>query len=571
MNKLRRERLEYEGAAVAISVIFHILLFLLLIHANFGTAAPVEQKPFRFKVSKVEMPLMAMPPPPEPTPEEKAVAAQASRKVGPPAAEKFAAPADVTQAGVAGAQPGPMPAPAIPEQLQIGTQPLARPANPSEPARVSRDLIAMPVEKPNRPFVETPRTIASNNELPAPAVLTEQMLAAARAGIGGTGTFIGPVTQPLTQIFGPGAKSLEQLMKEAVRPPPPRASARGAASELEPYVNVDVYTWHDPANPAEGYFQVRISSRADSPLRRIPKDVFYVVDVSGSIGRQRVEQFKAGLRAALMQLNPGDRFDIIQFRYDIDFVSPVLLPANMASSEQVQQYIARFHSMGTTDFFASTLPMAQLNRERGRLLEGVVLSDGLPTVGVLDALQILHRFAQINGGRSSVFTFAGGRDVDLFLLGFLAYRNQGRIDYVAQPEQIAETFSRVQLAHANPLLLDCQFRFSGVNGDDVFPRVPPHFFRDTPLMLYGRYPRGQVKRLALQLRGENAEGRPMELTVARDLPDQDNGTSHIATDWATQKINHLLANWIDTGDKTLQDQAIALGGRFRVPVPQLRK
>ena len=571
MNNLRRERLEYEGAAVAVSVIFHILLFVFLIHYDTGVTVPAEQKPFRFKVSKVEMPLLALPPPPEPTPEEKAAALEEARKVGPPAAEKFAAPANVTQAGVTGALPGPMPAPAIPEQLQIGSQPLARAPRPSEPARVSRDLLAMPVEKPNRPVIEAPRTIASNSELAAPTVLTEQMLAAMRAGIGGTGTYTGPITQPLTQIFGPGAKSVEQLMKEAVRPPPPRVTSQTKAAELEPYVNVDVYTWHDPANAAEGYFQVRIASHADSPLRRIPKDVFYVVDVSGSIGRQRVEQFKAGLRTALMQLNPEDRFDIIQFRYDIDFISPILLPASMASSEQVQQYIAKFHAMGTTDFFASTLPLAQLNRERGRLMMGVVLSDGLPTVGVLDALQILHRFAQINGGRSSVFTFAGGRDVDLFLLGFLAYRNQGRLDYVAQPDQIAETFARVQLAHANPLLLDCQFRFGGVNGDDVFPRVPPHFFRDAPLMLYGRYPRGQVKRLALQLRGVNAEGRPMEMTVVRDLPPEDNGTSNIAMDWATQKINHLLATWIDTGDKAFQDQAVALGAKFRVAVPQLRK
>ena len=571
MNNLRRERLEYEFAALIISVVFHMVLIMVLIHCNFGAPLPVEQKPFRFKVSKVQMPLTALPPLPEPAPEEQKATAGVSRKIGPPAAEKFAAPASVTQPGVAGAPPGPMPAPAIPDQLQIGAQPLARPAKPSEPARSSRDLLTMPVEKPGRPVIEAPRSIASNTEMPAPEAITEGMLKAMRSGVGGTGTFFGPVTQPLTQIFGPGSKSVEQLMKEAVRPPPPRETSRAKFSDLEPNVTVDVYTWHDPAHPEEGYFQVRIGSRADSRLRRIPKDVFYVVDVSGSIGRQRVEQFKTALHAALMQLNPEDRFDIIQFRYDINFISPMLLPASAASSAEVQQYIAKFHAMGTTDFFASTLPLAQLNRERGRLLMGVVLSDGLPTVGELDALHILHRFAQINGGRSSVFTFAGGADVDLFLLGFLAYRNQGELDYVKQPERIAEAFARDQLAHANPLLLDCQFRFAGINGDEVFPRVPPHLFRDTPMMLYGRYPRAQAKRLGMQLRGINADGQPMEMTVVRDLPAADNGTSHIATDWATQKINHLLATWIDTGDQKLQDEAIALGKQFNVPVPQLRK
>jgi hypothetical protein len=238
------------------------------------------------------------------------------------------------------------------------------------------------------------------------------------------------------------------------------------------------------------------------------------------------------------------------------------MPASLAASEQVQQYVAKFHSMGTTDLFASTLPLSQLNRERGRLLMGVLLSDGLPTAGELDALRILHRFSQINAGRSSVFTFAGGRDVDLFLLRFLAYRNQGWLNYVSAPEYIAETFTGAQLARANPLLLDCQFRFSGVSDEEIFPRTLPHFFR---------YHRGQEKRLALQIRGENAEGRPMDMTVVHDLPAADNGTSGIATDWALQKIYHLIARWIDSGDKVSYQQAAALGAKFKIAVPQLRK
>lgn len=570
MNKLRRERLEYEGAAVAISVIFHILLFIFLIHYNVDSTPVVKERQFRFKISKVEMPMVALPPVPEQTPEEKAVAAGQIRKVGPPVVEKFAAPSDVTKAGVAGAQPGPMPAPAIPEQLQVGALPTRQPTS-LEPAHINRDLIAMPVERPNRPMIQAPRTMAPGIELPAATALTEQMLASGRVGVGGTGVFTGPLTQPLTQIFGPGAKSVEQLMKEAVKPPPARTASALPAAPLEPYVTMDVFTWHDPSDAATGYYQVRIASRPDSPLKRIPKDVIFVVDVSGSIGRQRVEQFRAALRAALMQLNPEDRFNIIQFRYDINFVSPTLMPASMVSSEQVQQYIAKFHAMGTTDLFASTLPLAQLNRERGRLLMGVLLSDGLPTVGELDALKILHRFAQINAGRSSVFTFAGGKDVDLFLLGFLAYRNQGWLNYAAEPEKIAETFTRAQLVRAYPLLLDCQFRFSGVSEEEVFPRTLPHFFRDTPLMLYGRYLRGQQKRVAVQIRAENAEGRPMEMTVVRDLPAADNGTSNIAMDWARQRINHLIARWIDTNDRALYQEATALGARFRVAVPQLRK
>ncbi|MCX7827265.1 MAG: VWA domain-containing protein, partial [Verrucomicrobiae bacterium] len=317
--------------------------------------------------------------------------------------------------------------------------------------------------------------------------------------------------------------------------------------------------------------QVRVGARPDSPLQVIPRDVIFIIDVSASITHKRVEQFKAGVRGALALLHPADRFNIIRFRQNVDFVSPTFLPASEAKSERVQQFINALRSEGTTDFFGSLLPLSQLNRERGRLLHAVVLSDGQPTTGILDTMQILHRFAQINAGRSSVSTFAGGKDVNHFLLGFLAQRNQGRLDYVSEPEAMAAAFVQVCQLYANPLLLDVEFRFAGVDQEEVYPRTPPHLYRDMPLTLYGRYPRNQLKRLAVQIRGEAVTGQPMELTAVRNFPAQDTGVSNIAQDWAQQKVNHLLMRWIDTGNKAFHDEAAALARQFRLPLPSLRR
>lgn len=573
--KVRRERLEYEGAAVVLSVFFHILMFVFFLNYNVRATPAMEAKPFQFKVSRVDMPFVPLPLPPVPPEELAAQTAQPAPKTAPPAVEKFVAPPSLAKPGVAGIPPSQVPAPAIPEQLQIGSTPLAKPPSALESARVSRELVAiqqsLTAEKPNRPMIEAPPIVPQGQDLPAPGALTERLLTAKRVGVGGTGAMESPTTQPLTQIYGPGAPTVEKLMKEAVKPPPPKPRSPLPSASLEAYVNVDLYTWHDPANPTTGYFQVRVGARPDSPLRVIPRDVIFIVDVSASITRKRVEPFKAGVRAALDLLHPADRFNIIRFRQNVDFVSPTFLPASEAKSERVQQFIHALHSEGTTDFFGSLLPLSQLNRERGRLLQAIVLSDGQPTVGILDTLQILHRFGQINAGRTSVSTFAGGKDVNQFLLGFLAQRNQGRLDYVSQPEAMAGTFLQICQAYANPLLLDVEFRFAGVDQEEVYPRTPPHFYRDMPLTLYGRYPRSQLKRLAVQIRGEAVTGQPMELTAVRDFPAQDNGISNIALDWAQQKIAHLIMRWIDTGDKAFHDQAVALAHQFRIPVPALRR
>jgi Ca-activated chloride channel family protein len=314
-----------------------------------------------------------------------------------------------------------------------------------------------------------------------------------------------------------------------------------------------------------------ISSKAGSPLRVVPRDVIYVMDVSGSITKPRVEQFKAGVRASLTRLNTGDRFNIICFRQNVGFVSPTLLPAAQAGSQQVQRYIASQTSQGMTDFYSTLLPLSQLNRERGRLLMAVVMSDGLPTTGLRDTLQILQQFQEINARRTSVFTFTGGADVDKFLLGFLAYRNQGRLDYADSESMIADALVRQQDALRNPLLLDVDFKFGGVNPDDIYPRTLPHFFRDTQLLLLGRYDRSKETGFAMDIQGTDASGQPLAMTIRRYFGDRDTGTAAVAQDWARQRINHLIARWIETGNTALHAEAVELGKRFNVPVPELRK
>jgi hypothetical protein len=582
MKPVQRERLEYEGAAVAVSVIFHILLFVLFLNYNVRATPGVEDKPFQFKVSRVDMPMPQLPLPPEPQP-QKALGSPQGTKIAPPGIERFIAPPDLGPPKAGVLPPTKLPSPAIPEQLQVGSELPAREPSALDSARVNRELLAIKEREtrekqaPARPMIEAP-LITTGQELKAPAALTEQLLAATRPGTGSTGMVDGPITQSLTEIFGQGGRGppLQRIPKPPPLPPEDhRMGAAGAkpskpALPLEPYVNVEVYNWHAPSDQ-DGFYQIRITSKANSPLRVVPKDVIFIFDVSGSIGKQRLEQMKAGLRTALTLLNPADRFNIIRFRQNVDFVSPTLLPAAEAGSHHVQRFIDMQHSTGMTDFFGSLLPLSQLNRERGRLLMACVCSDGMPTTGVKDTLEILNRFAQVNARRTSVFTFSGGADVDRFLLGFLAYRNQGQLTYIPDPNAMSTALARLHQALRNPLLLDTSFRFGGINPDVVYPRTLPHFFRDTPLLLYGRYDRAKETGFAMHIRGNDATGQPFEMTVRRYFPAQDNGAHTIAEEWARQKISHLVAQWLDTGNAAHQAEAAALAKRFGVAMPQLLK
>src|SRR5690606_9142769 len=81
-----------------------------------------------------------------------------------------------------------------------------------------------------------------------------------------------------------------------------------------------VKTWND--RDGFGYFQVDIVARRSlTKLHTMPKDVVFLVDISGSVPQAVVNEIVAGLADALGSLNAGDRFNIVLFRETASFFS----------------------------------------------------------------------------------------------------------------------------------------------------------------------------------------------------------------------------------------------------------
>ncbi|MER3485596.1 MAG: hypothetical protein C4345_06145, partial [Chloroflexota bacterium] len=62
----------------------------------------------------------------------------------------------------------------------------------------------------------------------------------------------------------------------------------------------------------------------------VAKDVIIVLDTSGSMEGEKIEQAKAALIYILEHLNPEDRFTAIEFSTGVRFFAPELMPASAA-------------------------------------------------------------------------------------------------------------------------------------------------------------------------------------------------------------------------------------------------
>src|SRR5205085_8106915 len=83
----------------------------------------------------------------------------------------------------------------------------------------------------------------------------------------------------------------------------------------------------------DGHFLMMLAPKVDFDKRRISsKDVIFVIDVSGSMDGEKLQQAKEALRFGLKQtLKDSDRFNIIAFESHIRAMSPTMMFATSSN------------------------------------------------------------------------------------------------------------------------------------------------------------------------------------------------------------------------------------------------
>ena len=276
----------------------------------------------------------------------------------------------------------------------------------------------------------------------------------------------------------------------------------------------------------------------------LPKDIVFVIDRSGSMGGEKIEQAQAALQFILGQLNENDRFSIVGFDDQLVIFSETLREADRDALRDARRFVDRLYANNGTDIeggLQTGLRILKDSEQRvgaTRLL--VFLTDGLPTAGITDPPLI----TELVGGTNSrvearLHVFGVGYDVNTHLLDQLAAQNGGSITYVQPGENLELVLSDFYGKIANPVLTNLEIEFEGINVSDLYPRALPDMFRGSSLLLTGRYQvRGDNEAVIARVRGmagEEAREYVYEFDL-RALQSQD----FVPRLWATRRIGELL-------------------------------
>ena len=298
----------------------------------------------------------------------------------------------------------------------------------------------------------------------------------------------------------------------------------------------ELKTYKDPQSH-EQYFKLLVKVRnATVNFPVIPKEIIFLLDASASIEPARLTQFEEGLKYSLNNLNAHDKFNIIVFKDKTIPLSPSALTNTPENIKEAMEFIDALKSGSTTDVY-NALKISFDVKENFTPSYRLLLTDGYPTKGIVDARQVINEVSRINDGKVSIFTFGGGVSVSRYMLDFVAYKNRGWSHYTDREYLIAKELNKLYDRIKDPLLLNIRFRTSGLNDKEIFPQTMPDFFKGSEFVIYGKYT--NEDKFFLQVLGE-VLGETKEFTVNEALSNAQAGDKDIAHQWAFHKVYYLI-------------------------------
>ncbi|XP_023180288.1 inter-alpha-trypsin inhibitor heavy chain H3-like isoform X2 [Xiphophorus maculatus] len=212
---------------------------------------------------------------------------------------------------------------------------------------------------------------------------------------------------------------------------------------------------------SDGYF---VHHFAPSNLPRIPKNVVFVIDRSGSMHGRKIEQTRAALIHILNDLTEDDFFGIICFDQDIFHWKRELVPATASNVERAKEFAQSIFERGATNINGAVLEGASMLNAQSR--EGsasilIFLTDGDPTAGEINLEKIQSNVREAIAEKFPLYCLGFGSDVNFEFLEKMSLQNNGVARRIYEDSDADLQLKGFYEEVATPLLTDVTMIYVG--------------------------------------------------------------------------------------------------------------
>src|SRR2546426_393714 len=286
----------------------------------------------------------------------------------------------------------------------------------------------------------------------------------------------------------------------------------------------------------DGSFMLLLAPGQAAQAVTLRRDLVAVLDVSGSMSGEKLDQAKAALVQLLSTLRPSDRFRVITFSSDVRRYAPAWTDAAGEHVRDAQQWVRALSAEGGTNIAGALGEAFAAAPAEGALGVVVFLTDGMPTVGETDPERIANA-AEQNRGAFRVFCFGIGYDVNTYVLDRLTERARGTTEYIQPGGDIERAVGSLAAKVSSPVLTDLALRADGADLYDVQPGGLPDLFAGDELVVFGRFRGVGRGEWGVAVTGRRNGHEERFATSAAATPQS--GADYIPQLWAARKVGAL--------------------------------
>ncbi len=331
-------------------------------------------------------------------------------------------------------------------------------------------------------------------------------------------------------------------------------------------------------NPNEdGYFLLLASPEVKSAMEnKVDKTIVVVVDKSGSMSGAKIEQAREALKFVVRQLRPGDTFNIVAYDSNVETFRPELQRADEASVKAAVGYAEGLFAGGGTNIDGALQTALKMLADKSRPNYVLFLTDGLPTIGETNELNIAKNAGLANTVGARVFSFGVGYDVNSRLLDRVSRDLRGQSVYVKPNENIESQVAVLYNKIGSPLLTDLAlaWEFDQPLAADaaaaisrVYPKQLTDLFQGEQIVMVGRYKANGTAKITLT---GSITGEKRTFTFPATMVSQSSNETHgfVEKLWATRRIGEIIDELDLRGqNKELVDELVQLSLKHGILTP----
>ncbi|NXW00489.1 ITIH3 inhibitor, partial [Fregetta grallaria] len=341
-------------------------------------------------------------------------------------------------------------------------------------------------------------------------------------------------------------------------------------------------TTPDNLQIVNGYF---VHFFAPTNLAKLPKNVIFVIDISGSMSGREIEQTREALLKILDDIKEDDFFNFILFGSEVHTWKETLIKATPENLDEARKFVRGIDTAGMTNLHGGIMRgIDMLNAaHEGKLVPKrsasiiIMLTDGQPNVGISNTQDIQAHVKKAIEGKYPLYNLGFGYGVDYSFLEKMALENKGLARRIYPDSDAALQLQGFYDEVSNPMLMDVELNYPENEISDLTKNSFKHFYDGSEIVVAGCFIDNNQNSLTVDVRGEGANDA-LSYTTRQDAEQTAKAFQeqeyifgdYIERLWAYLTIEQLLEKRIAaTGEEkeNLTAEALDLSLKYKFVTP----